>query len=263
LYLDETYERPMGRTPWAQRAKADRPWHVLKSQEALDAEEKGSARKDEYYTSDDQLKFLAMLVAVEDRRRHNITNKPALSNVEFRSSFTAGSGATLALENNADLISAAETARRNVSHLIGPGCPFERTLASTTVTISVDAGVGDTHARDDTEVTIVPSGERGPASMSLDVDPTTPDHSDLSRGEGSSSLPSSSGAADAGSGASASGALSRPCPYTDVRSDPRSSHGDAAAGPPDLVSWIAAPGRRASTSAASSSAAPSSGPPPP
>ena len=125
--------------------------------------------------SDDELKFIALLVAVEDRRRHNITDMPALSNVEFRSSFTAGRGATRALENNADLISAAETARRNVSHLIGPGCPFERTLASTTVTVSVDAGVGDTHARDDVEVTTVPSGKRGPASMSLDVDPTTPD----------------------------------------------------------------------------------------
>ena len=76
------------------------------------------ARKDEYYMGDDELKFLALLVAVEDRRRHNITDMPALSNVELRSSFTAGRGATLALENNADLISAAETARRNFSHLI-------------------------------------------------------------------------------------------------------------------------------------------------
>ena len=117
LYLGETYVRLMGRIPWAQGAKEDTPWHALKSQETLGAEERGSAKQDEYYMSDDELKFVTLLVAVEDRRRHNITDMPALSNVEFRSSFTAGRGATLALENN-DLISAAETARRNFSHLI-------------------------------------------------------------------------------------------------------------------------------------------------
>ena len=68
--------------------------------------------------NDDQLKFFALLVAVEDRKKHNITNMPALNNVEFRRSFTAGSGATLALENNADLISAAGIAREKFSHLI-------------------------------------------------------------------------------------------------------------------------------------------------
>ena len=104
------------------------------------------------------------------------------------------------------------------------------------------------------------SGERGPASMSLDVDPTTPDHSDLSRGEGPSSFPSSSGATDAGSGASASGARSRPCPYTDVRTlDQRSGHGDAAAASaPALIGWTASAGA-ASSGAASSGAASSSG----
>ena len=86
------------------------------------------------------------------------------------------------------------------------------------------------------------SGERGPASMSLDVDPTTPGHSDLSRGEGPSSFPSSSGAADAGGGAGASGARSRPCPYTDVRTvDQRSSHGGAAAATAPAASSSAAP----------------------
>ena len=73
--------------------------------------------------------------------------------------------------------------------------------------------------------------------MSLDVDPTTPDHSVLSRGEGTSSSPKSSGAEVAGSGADAPVTRSRPCPYTDVRV----SHGGAA-----------------TAAAASSSAAPAS-----
>ncbi len=248
------------KTRKAYRDKEDRPWYKLKYEKTLDAEEKGSVRKDLYYLTDDQLKMFALLTAVEDRKKHNLTDMPALNNMEFRNSFMAGGGVSLALENNTDLISAAEIARDNFSHIIGSGCPLERTLAGATVTIDVDTDVGDTHVRGDAEVTIVSTGDRGPAGMSLDVDPATPDHSDFSRDEGSSSLPSSSGRADAGSRANASDA--RPCSYTDVRLDQRSSHGDAAAGPPDLVGWVAGPGGQASTSAASSSAASSSGPPP-
>ena len=104
------------------------------------------------------------------------------------------------------------------------------------------------------------TGDRGPAGMSLDADPETHDHSELNRGEGSSSLPSaSSGRADARNEANASDV--RPSPYSDVRQSSRPSHGDAAAGPPELVCWIAAPGRMPSTRAASASAASSSGQP--
>ncbi len=131
--------------------------------------------------SDDGLKFFALFIAGADRQKHNITDTPALSNIAFRSSFTAGSGATLALTNNVDLISAAEIARQKFAHLSGPGSLLERTLASTTVTVSEVADVGDTHFRGDGSGDDGAIGDRGPASMSLDVDPTTPDHSVLSR----------------------------------------------------------------------------------
>ena len=161
----------------------------MKDKKTLDAEERGVVRKELYFLTDDQLKMFALLVAVEDRKKHNPTDMPALNNMEFRNSFMAGSGVSLALENNTDLISAAEIARDNFSHIVGSGCPLETALAGATVTIDVDTDVGDTHVRGDAEVTIVSTGDRGPAGMSLDVDPATPDHSDLSRGEGSSSFP--------------------------------------------------------------------------
>ena len=202
--------------------------------------------------------MFALLIAVQDRKKHNITDMPALNNIEFRHSFVDASCVTLALENNTDLIAAADAARNSFSHIVGAGCPLERTLAGTTVVVDVNTDVGVTHVGGDSMTATVANEDRGLAGMSLDADPATHGHSGVSRGEDSSSLPSaSSGRADARREANASDA--RPCSYSDVRLGSHSDHGDAAAGPPDLVSWVAAPGRGASTSAASSSAAPTSG----
>ncbi len=246
-YLDDTYERMMSKNRWAYRGKEGRPWYQLKDNESLKAEERGLVPKTKYYLTDDQFKMFALLIAVWDRKKHIITDMPALNNREFRHSFVDASGGTLALENNRDLLAAADVARNSFSDLVGAGCPFERTLVGTTVAVDVDTDVGVTHVGGDSITTTDANEVRGLASMSLDAAPGTHGHSDLSRGEDASSLPSTSmGKADARREANASGA--RPRSHSD--------HGVAAAGPPDLVSWVAAPGRGASTSAASSSAAP-------
>ena len=227
----------------------------MKDNETLSAEERGPVPKDQFHLTDDKFKMFALLIAVQDRKKHNITDMPALDNVEFRHYFLDASGVTLALENNTDLLAAADAARNSFSDLVGTGCPLERTLVGTTVAVDVNTDVGATHVGGDSMTATVANEDRGLAGMSLDAVPATHGHSDVSRGEDSSSLPSaSSGRADARREANASDA--RPCSYSDVRLGSHSDHGDAAAGPPDLVSWVAAPGRGASTSAASSSAAP-------
>ena len=97
--------------PGAWREQKDRPWHLLKTQDGLEKEDNGLADPRQYYMDDDHLKFIALIIAVADRRKHNITSTPALSNESFRNSFSAGGGAMLALTNNADLVSAAEITR--------------------------------------------------------------------------------------------------------------------------------------------------------
>ena len=151
-YLDETYERLMGKNRWAYRSKEDRPWHTKKDQETLDVEERRDAQKDRHYLSDDQLKMFALMISVSDRIKHNITDMPALFNIEFRNSFVARSGA-LALENNDDLHAAAVIAKAEFSEIIGPGHPLQGTLASTTVVTDADADVGDTHISGSSEMT--------------------------------------------------------------------------------------------------------------
>ena len=89
IYLDDTYERMMSKTRKAYRDKEDRPWYKLKDKKTLDAEERGSVRKYLYYLSDDQLEMFAVLIAVEDRKKHNLTDMPALNNMEFRNYFMA------------------------------------------------------------------------------------------------------------------------------------------------------------------------------
>ncbi len=77
--------------------------------------------------------------------------------------------------------------------------------------------------------------------MSLDADPATRGHSDVNRGEDSSSLPSaSSGRADARSKANASDA--RPCSYSDVRLGSRHGAASSSAAPPSGLP-TADPGR--------------------
>ena len=90
--LDETYERLVGRThSHAFRDKADRPWHVKKDQETLDAEERKQIPIDKYYMDDDQLKSIALMIAGSDRIKYNITEMPAIFN-EFRDSFKIKGG---------------------------------------------------------------------------------------------------------------------------------------------------------------------------
>ena len=62
MLLDETYVRLVGKFPLAWRDQGDRPWHILKTRERLEAEDNGTARQDEYYMSDDSLKLCALLV---------------------------------------------------------------------------------------------------------------------------------------------------------------------------------------------------------
>ena len=158
---------------------------------------------------------------MKKKKKHIITDMPALNNREFRHSFVDASGGTLALENNRDLLAAADVARNSFSDLVGAGCPFERTLVGTTVAVDVDTDVGVTHVGGDSITTTDANEVRGLASMSLDAAPGTHGHSDLSRGEDASSLPSTSmGKADARREANASGA--RPRSHSD--------HGVAAAG---------------------------------
>ncbi len=98
-YLDDTYERMMSKTRWAYRDKGDRPWYQLKDNKTLNAEERGLVQKDQYYLTDDKFKMFALLIAVQDRKKHNITDMPALNNFEFLHSFVDASGVALALEN--------------------------------------------------------------------------------------------------------------------------------------------------------------------
>ena len=44
----------------------------MKDKKTLDAEGRGVVRKDLYFLTDDQLKMFALLVAVEDRKKHNL-----------------------------------------------------------------------------------------------------------------------------------------------------------------------------------------------
>ena len=234
-YLDDTYERMMGKHRWAFRKKEDRPWHKLKDRETLDAEERGIALKDQHYMSDDQMKMLALLIAVQDRIENSITDMPALNNIEFRHSFVAASGA-LALEDNTDLHAAAEIAKADFSKIIGPGHPLERTLEGATVVTVADTDVGDTHVGGSSGTTTAAD-----VSMSLGLN----DRSDTVAAEtlsvcaaagrplfefgpsGVRDTSASAGRADAGSGDNASDA--RPSPYSDFRLSSRASHGEADA----------------------------------
>ena len=131
---------------------------------------------------DDHLKLIALIIAVGDGRKHNITSIPALLDESFRSSFAAGGGATLALTNNADLVSAAGTSRVRFQNVSGRGSPFERMLDST-VAAPAAPSVGDTHATSSGSGNAGLTGDRGSASTSLDAGMRTPDHLRMSRDE--------------------------------------------------------------------------------
>ncbi len=133
---------------------------------------------------DDNLKLIALIIAVEERTKHNITNAPALLDESFRNSFAGAGGAMLALTNNADLVSAAETSRMKFQNVSGRGGPLERTLAHFTDATPAASSVGDTHARSSgSGIADLTMESEAPPATSPIAETRTPDQLHLSQDE--------------------------------------------------------------------------------